>query len=151
MHSSEACRSVSGPTTVGRQIGTVQLIMSADRNAEWDEFAAKRVTVLGLAREGTAMARHLAETGAKVTVTDLRTESELAQAVDGLGRPTRTEQPDSNCHDSPFAVLRRGTACSARNFAEFNNTARHGPDCIRMPYGSVSPDSPGPRRVTLIR
>jgi len=69
---------------VDRQIGTWLLIMSADHNSEWDGLAAKRVTVLGLGREGTAMARHLAGIGARVTVTDLRTESELAEAVKSL-------------------------------------------------------------------
>jgi UDP-N-acetylmuramoylalanine--D-glutamate ligase len=48
------------------------------------------VTVLGLARSGIALARFLADAGARVTVYDGRTEAELAEAVAALeGRPVR--------------------------------------------------------------
>ena len=43
------------------------------------------VTVLGLARSGLALARFLADAGARVTVYDGRTAGELADAVAGLG------------------------------------------------------------------
>lgn len=42
------------------------------------KLAGRRVTVLGLAREGTALARYLAEQGAEVTVSDLKSEQQLA-------------------------------------------------------------------------
>ena len=48
------------------------------------------VTVLGLARSGIAMARFLADAGARVTVYDGRTEAELAEAIGALeGRSVR--------------------------------------------------------------
>lgn len=45
-----------------------------------DPLAGKRVVVLGLARQGTALARWLVDVGAKVTISDLRSEAELAEA-----------------------------------------------------------------------
>ena len=48
------------------------------------------VTVLGLARSGVAMARFLADAGARVTVYDGRSAGELEDAIAALeGRPTR--------------------------------------------------------------
>lgn len=48
------------------------------------------VTVLGLARSGIAMARFLADAGARVTVYDGRTDAELAEAISALeGRAVR--------------------------------------------------------------
>ncbi len=44
----------------------------------------QRVVVLGLARQGTAMARFLAEEGAEVIVSDLRDESRLRPAMEAL-------------------------------------------------------------------
>jgi UDP-N-acetylmuramoylalanine--D-glutamate ligase len=52
------------------------------------DWHGKRVVVLGLARQGKALARYLAERGAEVTVSDLKSASELAAAteeLDGLG------------------------------------------------------------------
>ena len=43
------------------------------------------VTVLGLARSGIALARFLADVGARVTVYDGRTAAELAEAIAALG------------------------------------------------------------------
>jgi len=40
--------------------------------------------VVGLAREGTALARFLAQAGARVTVTDLKSAPDLAEALDDL-------------------------------------------------------------------
>jgi len=48
------------------------------------------VTVLGLARSGLALARFLADAGARVTVYDGRTAAELADAVAGLGERSIT-------------------------------------------------------------
>jgi UDP-N-acetylmuramoylalanine--D-glutamate ligase len=44
------------------------------------------VTVLGLARSGLALARFLADFGARVTVYDGRTEDELTEAIAALGK-----------------------------------------------------------------
>ncbi len=53
-------------------------------------LAGRRVTVLGFARSGIALARFFVDAGARVTVYDLRPADELADAVDRLeGRPVR--------------------------------------------------------------
>lgn len=49
-----------------------------------DPLAGKRVLVLGLARQGTALAKWLVDIGAQVTISDMRTEDELADALDDL-------------------------------------------------------------------
>lgn len=48
-------------------------------------FAGRRITVVGLAREGTALARFLAGQGAIVTVTDSKGADALAENVAALG------------------------------------------------------------------
>ncbi len=48
------------------------------------DLQGKRAVVLGLARQGAAMARFLARAGARVTVSDLKTKAELADAVAAL-------------------------------------------------------------------
>lgn len=48
------------------------------------DLSGKRAVVLGLARQGVAMARFLAHAGAQVTVSDLKTKAELADAVAAL-------------------------------------------------------------------
>ncbi|MDY7042431.1 MAG: UDP-N-acetylmuramoyl-L-alanine--D-glutamate ligase, partial [Chloroflexota bacterium] len=47
-------------------------------------FAGRRITVVGLAREGTALARFLAGQGAIVTVTDSKGADALAENVAAL-------------------------------------------------------------------
>ena len=55
-----------------------------------DSFAGRRVAVLGLARSGAALARFLADRGARVTGYDVRPPGELADALATLGdRPIR--------------------------------------------------------------
>jgi UDP-N-acetylmuramoylalanine--D-glutamate ligase len=49
-----------------------------------DPLAGRRVLILGLARQGTALARWLCSIGARVTVSDLRSEAELAGELDDL-------------------------------------------------------------------
>lgn len=49
-----------------------------------DPLSGKRVLILGLARQGTALARWLCSIGAKVTVSDLRSEDQLADALADL-------------------------------------------------------------------
>ncbi len=54
------------------------------------DFAAKRATIIGLAREGTALARFLAQRGVQVTVSDLKGPKELAENMAALeGLPIR--------------------------------------------------------------
>jgi len=54
-------------------------------------FAGRPVAVLGLARSGIALARFLADRGARVTVYDVRTDEELRDALAALdGRSVRT-------------------------------------------------------------
>jgi UDP-N-acetylmuramoylalanine--D-glutamate ligase len=48
-------------------------------------FRDRPVAVLGLARSGVALARFLADQGARVTVYDARTEGDLAEALGALG------------------------------------------------------------------
>src|SRR6185312_5884628 len=52
-----------------------------------DELAGKRVTVMGLGTRagGLGVARWLVGQGAKVTITDLRSENELASSIAALG------------------------------------------------------------------
>ena len=53
-------------------------------------WSLKRATIIGLAREGTALARLLAERGAIVTVSDLKNEQELQENITKLkGLPIR--------------------------------------------------------------
>lgn len=49
-----------------------------------DAFAGKQLLILGLARQGTALARFAAEAGARVIVSDLRTAETLAATIAGL-------------------------------------------------------------------
>jgi len=48
------------------------------------DFVGQRVVVLGLARQGTALARYLVHAGADVTVSDLRSKQVLADAMAAL-------------------------------------------------------------------
>ena len=48
------------------------------------ELTHKHIVVLGLARQGTALARFLAEQGASVTVSDVKTADQLAEAIKSL-------------------------------------------------------------------
>jgi UDP-N-acetylmuramoylalanine--D-glutamate ligase len=48
------------------------------------ELANKQIVVLGLARQGIALARYLAEQGAQVTVSDVKTAEQLAEAIKSL-------------------------------------------------------------------
>ncbi len=54
------------------------------------DFGGQRATVIGLAREGTALARFLAEGGATVTVSDIKSREELSKGIEALaGLPIR--------------------------------------------------------------
>lgn len=54
------------------------------------DLAGKRATIIGLAREGTVLARFLAERGAQVTVSDLKRAEELQENITRLeGLPIR--------------------------------------------------------------
>ncbi len=68
----------------------IQALDRSQENVKTEEMAqqvhleGKRATVLGLAREGTALARFLVHEGAIVTVTDLKDADELQSALDHL-------------------------------------------------------------------
>jgi UDP-N-acetylmuramoylalanine--D-glutamate ligase len=49
-----------------------------------DAYAGRRVVILGLAREGTALARYLAQAGARVVASDLQPAEKLADALAAL-------------------------------------------------------------------
>ncbi|MCI0396219.1 MAG: UDP-N-acetylmuramoyl-L-alanine--D-glutamate ligase [Chloroflexi bacterium] len=49
-----------------------------------DELAGKRIVILGLARQGKALARFAAEVGAEVVISDLRPAEKIGQALDEL-------------------------------------------------------------------
>lgn len=49
-----------------------------------DEWSGKQVLILGLARQGTALARYLAGQGARVTVSDLRSPTALQEQLGAL-------------------------------------------------------------------
>ncbi|MFB0534898.1 MAG: UDP-N-acetylmuramoyl-L-alanine--D-glutamate ligase [Anaerolineae bacterium] len=54
------------------------------------DFGGQRATILGLAREGTALARFLAEGGATVTVSDIKSREDLSKGIEALaGLPIR--------------------------------------------------------------
>ena len=54
------------------------------------DFRGQRATLIGLAREGTALARFLAEGGATVTVSDIKDREELSEGIESLaGLPIR--------------------------------------------------------------
>ena len=54
------------------------------------DFRGQRATVIGLAREGTALTRFLAEGGATVTVSDIKSREELSKGIEALaGLPIR--------------------------------------------------------------
>jgi UDP-N-acetylmuramoylalanine--D-glutamate ligase len=54
------------------------------------DFGGQRATVIGLAREGTALARFLVEGGAIVTVSDIKSREELSEGIEALaGLPIR--------------------------------------------------------------
>jgi UDP-N-acetylmuramoylalanine--D-glutamate ligase len=48
------------------------------------ELAGKRIVILGLARQGTALARFLVQAGAQVTISDLRDKAALARSLEEL-------------------------------------------------------------------
>jgi UDP-N-acetylmuramoylalanine--D-glutamate ligase len=49
-----------------------------------DELAGKRLVILGLARQGMALARFASNAGAEVVVSDLRKRSQLQESIDSL-------------------------------------------------------------------
>ncbi len=49
-----------------------------------DDLAGKRLVILGLARQGMALARYAAGAGADVVVSDLRTRTKLQASIDSL-------------------------------------------------------------------
>lgn len=71
-------------------------------------YAGRRITILGLARQGLATARFLLAHGARVTMSDLRTAEALAAACAELERFARAHgygQPRFVLGDHPLALL----------------------------------------------
>ncbi len=64
--------------------------LQATRVSAPSAYAGQRVVILGLARQGVALARHLAQAGARVVVSDLRTAEQLADSLAALS-PLRIE------------------------------------------------------------
>jgi UDP-N-acetylmuramoylalanine--D-glutamate ligase len=58
--------------------------MAIVRKPDQINWKGKRVTVLGLAREGTALTRYLVQQGAQVTATDLKDSAALQKTLDEL-------------------------------------------------------------------
>jgi UDP-N-acetylmuramoylalanine--D-glutamate ligase len=55
-----------------------------EMSANWDPLSGKRVVILGLARQGKALARFAANVGADVVVSDLRAAADLRSNIDEL-------------------------------------------------------------------
>jgi UDP-N-acetylmuramoylalanine--D-glutamate ligase len=76
------------------------------------ELEGKRVVILGLARQGVALARFLARNGAKVTASDLRDEAALADAMAELSdlsiRYVLGEHPPSLLDEADLLCLSGG-------------------------------------------
>ncbi len=78
--------------------GVIDLDTLTAEGVRWGILKDRDVTVLGLARSGIALARFFADAGARVTVYDGRTETELADGIAALGgRPVELRLgPDVN-------------------------------------------------------
>ena len=63
--------------TITREVGLLDVMNVTNVT----ELSGRRVVILGLARQGTALARFLAQAGADVVVSDLRKEAALADRV----------------------------------------------------------------------
>ena len=77
-----------------------------------DELAGKRVVILGLARQGKALARFATQVGADVIVSDLRTKEQLQPALEELKDLTIEmvlgEHPDSLLEDTDLLAISGG-------------------------------------------
>jgi UDP-N-acetylmuramoylalanine--D-glutamate ligase len=86
------------------------------------ELADKRVVILGLARQGVALARFLARSGAKVTVSDLRDKAALANAMAELSdlpiRYVLGEHPHSLLDKADLLCLSGGVPADVPIVAE---------------------------------
>ncbi|MBI4771742.1 MAG: UDP-N-acetylmuramoyl-L-alanine--D-glutamate ligase, partial [Chloroflexi bacterium] len=77
------------------------------------DFSGLGVVILGLARQGTALARYLAGAGARVTVSDLRPPEQLAGAIAALRDLGQVEfvlggHPESLLHGADLLCLSGG-------------------------------------------
>lgn len=77
-----------------------------------DELAGKRLVILGLARQGKALARFATRVGAEVIVSDLRTEEQLqpalAELIDLPIKIVLGEHPDSLLEDADLLAISGG-------------------------------------------
>ncbi|MFW5940807.1 MAG: UDP-N-acetylmuramoyl-L-alanine--D-glutamate ligase [Chloroflexota bacterium] len=67
-----------------------------------DDLAGKRIVILGLARQGRALARFAAQAGAEVVVSDLRSAEQLAESIEEL----RDLNIDFVFGEHPMSLLR---------------------------------------------
>jgi UDP-N-acetylmuramoylalanine--D-glutamate ligase len=91
------------------------------KRAEPATVRGKNVTVVGLARSGIGAANLLTELGAKVTVTDMKTESELRDFVAGLLPSVRLSlggHPDDIFMKTDMIVVSPGVRLDIRPLAE---------------------------------
>lgn len=81
------------------------------------ELAGKKVVILGMARQGKAFARFAAESGARVTMSDLRSEEQLhmsIQELDDLGITyVLGEHPMSLLRDTDILAISGGVPADA--------------------------------------
>src|SRR5205814_1411988 len=82
------------------------------------DFREKRVTVLGFAREGLALARFLHDRGARVSVSDRQPAAALSGAIAGLeGRPVTLHlggHDDADFTEADFVFVSPGVPKSVR-------------------------------------
>ncbi len=85
------------------------------------ESAAKKITVVGLARSGAGAARLLADMGAVVTVTDSKTARDLAAIVSTLPASVRLclgSHPDEIFSDADLIVVSPGVPLDIKPLAD---------------------------------
>ncbi len=82
-----------------------------------DAFTGKRLVILGLARQGTALARFAAQVGAKVVISDLRpaesVQSALAQLADLEIEFVLGEHPMSLLENTDYLAISGGVPANA--------------------------------------
>lgn len=89
------------------------------------ELKGKRITVIGLARSGVGAANLLAGLGASVTVTDMKTETELMEAVQKLAPSVRLAlggHPEDLFMSSDMLILSPGVPLGIKPIAMARQT-----------------------------
>jgi UDP-N-acetylmuramoylalanine--D-glutamate ligase len=93
------------------------MLVSKRRSLQPDALTGKRVIVLGLARQGTALVHYLAREGAEVVVSDLRDGERLQDALDALkdvpARYVLGEHPPTMLNGADLVCLSGGVPMDA--------------------------------------